>query len=246
MNQNLQVRNKALPILPKVQCRRLPVKLEARDIKRDPKTGVLRITGYAVKWDSVNHYGEKFIRGAFAEVCAAFAAGTKKVHAYYNHGWRMWFLDSFMAMRIGKYLRLEEDDQGLLVELEFTPNMQWSQTIAAMVEHGTVDGFSIAFYPPSPMDMEDKGTHVEIKRADLYEISVVDEPADDAARVISEDSINGLESSSDAVELLRSLGLHGEYADKLISRLNEFSKPQETPAPEPKKDPFAFLDSSGV
>lgn len=39
---------------------------------------------------------------------------------------------------------------------------------------------------------------------------------DGAARVISEDSINNLTSSSDAVELLRSLGLHGDYADKLI------------------------------
>ena len=242
MNRNLQVRNKALPNLPKVQCRRLPVKLEARDIVRDPKTGILRITGYAVKWDSVNYYGEKFIRGAFAEVCAAFASGSKKIHAYYNHGWRMWFLDSFMAMRIGKYLRIEEDDQGLLVELEFTPNMPWAQNIAAMVEHGTVDGFSIAFYPPTAMDMDDKGTHVEIKRADLYEISVVDEPADDSARVISEDSINNLESSSDAAELLRSFGLYGDYADKLISRLSEFAKPTESQVPEPKKDPLAWLD----
>ncbi|MHA3061188.1 HK97 family phage prohead protease [Acinetobacter sp. ANC 4631] len=242
MQQQILMRDKALPKLPKVQCRRLPMKLEARNIARDPKTGVLRVSGYAMKWDSINAYGEKFIRGAFAEVCAAFAAGTKKVHAYYNHGWRMFFIDSFMAMRIGKYLRIEEDDQGLLVELEFTPNMQWSQTIAAMVEHGTVDGFSIAFYPPAPMDMEDKGTHVEIKRADLYEISVVDEPADDAARVISEDSINNLTSSSDAVELLRSLGLHGDYADKLISRLSEFGKPKEIPQSEPIKDPFTFLD----
>lgn len=243
MKQNLQVRNKAMPNLPKVQCRRLPVKLEARDIKRDPKTGVLRITGYAVKWESINAYGEKFIRGAFAEVCAAFKSGTKKVHAYYNHGWRMWFLDSFMAMRIGKYLRIEEDDVGLLVELEFTPNMQWAQNIAAMVEHGTVDGFSIAFYPPAPMDIDDKGTHIEIKRADLYEISVVDEPADDSARVITEESIDSVETQDDAIELLRSLGLCGEYADKLISRLNSFSKPLEKSEQIPQKDPFSFLDN---
>lgn len=243
MKNKLHVRNRALPNLPKVNCRRLPVKLEARDIKRDPKTGVLRITGYAVKWDSINSYGEKFLRGAFAEVCAAFLAGNKKVHAYYNHGWRMWFLDSFMAMRIGKYLRVEEDDVGLFVELEFTPNMPWAQNIAAMVEHGTVDGFSIAFYPPSPMDYDDKGTHIEIRRADLYEISVVDEPSDDGARVISEATIDEIESSDDAVELLRSLGLHGEYADKLISRLNAFIKPKEPKAIEPKEDPFAFLDA---
>lgn len=92
------------------------------------------------------------------------------------------------------------------------------------------------------MDMDDKGTHVEIKRADLYEISVVDEPADDSARVISEDSINNLESSSDAAELLRSFGLYGDYADKLISRLSEFANQTESQVPEPKKDPLAWLD----
>lgn len=245
MNQKLLVRNKALPNLPKVQCRRLPVKLEARDIVRDPKTGVLRVVGYAVKWDSINAYGEKFIRGAFSDLCNAFALGKKKVHAYYNHGWRMWFLDSFMAMRIGKYLRIEEDEQGLLVELEFTPNMPWAQNIAAMVEHGTVDGFSIAFYPPAPIDMEDKGTHTEIKRADLYEISVVDEPADDSARIITEESINDLGSSTEAVELLRSMGFYGEYADKLIARLNEIAQPQnnQSQSDVPKSDPFAWLDS---
>jgi hypothetical protein len=36
------------------------MKLEARDIIRDPQTGVLRVTGYAVKWDSINAYGENF------------------------------------------------------------------------------------------------------------------------------------------------------------------------------------------
>ena len=55
--------------------------------------------------------------------------------------------------------------------------------------------------------------------------------------------LDEIESSDDAVELLRSLGLHGEYADKLISRLNAFSKPKEPKAPEPKEDPFAFLDA---
>jgi phage head maturation protease len=90
MKQNLLVRDKALPNLPKVQCRRMPIGAENLRFIQDDKTGAVKVSGYAVKWDSINFYGEKFIRGAFAEVCAAFAAGTKKVHAYYNHGWRMY------------------------------------------------------------------------------------------------------------------------------------------------------------
>ncbi len=243
MNQNLQVRNKALPNLPKVQCRRMPVTVDnLRFINKDDKTGIVRISGYAVKWDSVNYYGEKFIKGAFAEVCAAVSAGTKKVHCYYNHGWRQWYVDSRMGMRVGKITELKEDDTGLYLEIEFTPGLSIAQDVAAMVVHETIDGFSIAFYPPNSLDMEDKGTHVEIKRADLYEISVVDEPADSAARVLSDETIAAIETEEDAEELLRSMGLHGDYAKKILSRLNDVAQPKNIQKLEPKSDPLAFLD----
>lgn len=242
MNNQLLMRNKALPNLPKVQCRRMPIAADnLRFIQKDEQTGVVTISGYAVKWDSVNYYGEKFIRGAFAELCAAFAAGTKKVHCYYNHGWRSWMTDSQIQMRIGKYTKIVEDNDGLYVELELTPGLAIAQAVAAMVQHGTVDGFSIAFYPPSDMDMEDKGTHVEIKRADLYEISVVDDPADSQARILNEDAIDAIQSEDDAENLLRSMGFSGDYAKKLMSRLTDVHQPKSDP--EPKKDPFAFLDN---
>ena len=148
-------------------------------------------------------------------------------------------------MRIGKYTVLKEDDTGLYIELEFTPGLPIAEAVAAMVRHGTVDGFSIAFYPVGDLDYDDKGTHVEIRRADMYEISVVDEPSDDAARVINDDTIQAINSDDDAEELLRSLGLHGDYSKKLIARLTDVHKPQEDPPPktEPKADPFAFLDN---
>ena len=225
------------------QCRRMPVVADnLRFINKDEKTGIVKISGYAVKWDSINYHGEKFIRGAFAEVCAAFAAGTKKIHAYYNHGWRLWYVDAQLAMRIGKYTVLKEDEVGLYVELEFTPRLAIASDVTAMVQHGTVDGFSIAFFPIGDLDYDDKGTHIEIRRADIYEISVVDEPSDDAARVINDQTIEAIESEDDAEELLRSLGLAGDYSKKLIARLTDVHKPKENPPPKTEPDPLAFLD----
>ncbi|WP_110958205.1 HK97 family phage prohead protease [Acinetobacter baumannii] len=236
----LQVRNKFSPNLPKVQCRRMPIAVEnCRFIKKDDKTGVVTVSGYAVKWDSVNYYGEKFLKGAFADVCAAFNAGTKKIHCYYNHGWRQWYVDSTITMRIGKIIKLLEDDTGLYLEVELTPGLALAQNVAAMVQHGTVDGFSIAFYPPNEIDMENKGTHIEIKRADLYEISIVDDPADDSARIISDDAINAIQSEDDAAELLRSI-LPGDYAEKFLARWTSVHQPKKDP--EPEEDPFSFLD----
>jgi HK97 family phage prohead protease len=239
MKQNLLVRDKALPNLPKVQCRRMPIGAENLRFIQDDKTGAVKVSGYAVKWDSINFYGEKFIRGAFAEVCAAFAAGTKKsMHIITMAG--VCIVDSLMALRIGKYTVLKEDDIGLYLELEFTSGLYWAQQVAAMVKHETVDGFSIAFYPPNPMDIEDKGTHVEIKRADIYEISVVDEPADSAARIINDDAIDSIKTEDDAEELIRSMGFPGDYAKKLMARLSGMQKPHEEPVS--KKDHLAWLD----
>ncbi|WP_461949100.1 hypothetical protein ACOKPE_05320 [Acinetobacter baumannii] len=78
-----------------------------------------------------------------------------------------------------------------------------------------------------------------ILKADIYEISVVDEPADEAARVINNETIDSLETIDDAESLLRSI-LPGGYGEKLLSRLADIQKPVEKPNPKP--DPFAFLD----
>lgn len=90
------------------------------------------------------------------------------------------------------------------------------------------------------MDIEDKGTHVEIKRADIYEISVVDEPADSAARIINDDAIDSIKTEDDAEELIRSMGFPGDYAKELMARLSGMQKPHEEPVS--KKDPLAWLD----
>lgn len=250
MKQMMQTRNKAFsPNLPTVHCRRMvPVTVDnVRFINKDEKTGKVTVSGYAVKWDSVNYYAEKFVKGAFSEVCAAFANGTKQVHCYYNHGWRLWYVDAQLAMRIGKITTLKEDDVGLYLEVELTPNLFMADQVAAMVEHGTVDGFSIAFYPPNDIDVEDKGAYREIKRADIYEISIVDEPADDAARIISDDAIQAIESDDDVENLLRQV-FPGDVGGKILSRIKDLHKREDEgdlniQKSKPKEDPLSFLDN---
>lgn len=238
----MQNRNKTTPNLPNVQCRRLPVGAQNfRFIEKDNKTGVVKVSGYAVKWESVNYYSEQFVRGAFAEVCAAFLAKTKHVHVYYNHGWRLWYVDARLAMRVGKITTLKEDDTGLYLEIEFTPGLSIADDVAAMIRHGTVDGFSIAFYPVSDLDCENIGTHTLIKRADIYEISVVDDPADDAARVITDDSIDQLDNLADAEQMIRNI-LPGQKGENFLTRLKELSESNEKPNEKPYVSPLSFLD----
>lgn len=241
--QKILTRNKALPDIPKVQCRRLALdQTELRFVQPSQAGGPVKISGYAVKWESVNSYGEQFVKGAFADLINAVLAGSKKVHQYYNHGWRYFWIDSRCAYRVGKWTLLQEDDVGLYVEGELTPRLSLADDVGAMLEHGTIDGLSIAFFPPAPMDVEELPDRIRIKRVDLYEISLCDEPSDNNARIISDDSIDSIESEEDAVEQLRNFNIPDAYAEKLIQRLNSLAKPATTQPTTEQADPLGFLD----
>lgn len=245
MPRKILMRDRQLPNMPKVSCRRMPPQdMQLRFVQPAQPGGAVKFSGYAVKWDSVNYYGEQFVKGAFADLINAFVAGSKKVHMYYNHGWRYGDWSPSFAIRVGKWTSLKEDDIGFYVEGELTPNLSLANDVAAMLEHGTVDGLSIAFYEPAPMDTEQLADRILIKRVDIHEISLCDDPADSAARVLNDDAINAVETDDEAAALLRSLGIMSGYADKLISRFKSISK-NSTHAQtqsQPASDPLAFLD----
>lgn len=198
--------------------------------------------GYAVKWNSVNTYGEKFAKGAFAEMIRQVEAGDKVVHMYYNHGWRNMF-DSRAATRIGRWIEFVEDDTGLLVKGELTRRLSLAEDVAAMMQHGTVDGLSIAFYPVPEMDLEEHDDHILIKRVDLYEISPVDEPSDRNARINRQsETINNLVDKRDAVDMLTNLGLDDAAARQLLVKLDDILDRDDSTDTVIAHDPLAFLD----
>ena len=101
--------------------------------------------------------------------------------------------------------------------------MSQANDVAAMLAHGTVDGLSIAFYEPNPMDVYQDNTGARvIKRVDLYEISVVDEPSDQTARIApTTEAIDAVRSADDANNLLINMGLSRADADLLLARLDD-------------------------
>lgn len=241
--QTLHCRDGRSELLQSLSTRRMAIS-DAKVRFVEPKDGSAEthvFEGYAVRWDSINTYGEKFAPGAFADMIDRFNNLEKKVHMYYNHGWKNMF-DARAAMRIGKYIEIVEDDIGLLVKGEFTPGLSLANDVSAMVKHETVDGLSIAFYPINDIDVEDMGDHIVIKRADLYEISPVDEPSDRSARLNRQaETINNLANERDAADMLTKLGLDQADARHFITKLDSI---MGTSADDTSKDddPFAFLD----
>lgn len=233
MQKHLHARSRVKP--PNVQTRRMAIPVAEMRFEGGANGTPFTFSGYAVKWDSVNTYGEKFQRGAFADLIAS----GKPIHMYYNHSYLSWGANPY---RIGKWIELREDDIGLFVKGELTPNLQLAADVAAMLKHGTIDGLSIAFYPPSEMDFEWVDNALLIKRVDVYEISVVDEPSDRSARIdLNDQAIAAVENQRDALELLQGVGMSARAAESLLARLANIA-PTNQAAPDPVADPLSFLD----
>lgn len=243
MNHNLLrsllMRNTQVQI-PDVQTRLLPFQdMQLRFNEQQDPSQPFEFDGYAVRWDSINSHGEKFLKGAFTDYINAVKVGNMRCHMYYNHGYQLLYVDPKYAMRVGKWLTLEEDDIGLKVSGRITPGHSLGNDVHAMLADETIDGLSIAFFRPDPMDVDDKGDYVEIRRVSLYEISVCDEPSDRNARVTASD-LRSIETEADLKNFLRRFNLDETASDELIQRVQAFGK--LAPEPEPETDPLSWLD----
>jgi HK97 family phage prohead protease len=128
-------------------------------------------TGYASVFGGVDSYGDTILQGAFKNVI-----GSGKVPKMFeNH--KSWELP------IGKWLHLEEDSKGLLVEGEFTPEHAKADMVRASMRHGTLDGLSIGFRMSKGDYDDEKDVRLIKNISELIEISPVTFPADESARV---------------------------------------------------------------
>jgi HK97 family phage prohead protease len=127
--------------------------------------------GYASTFGNVDSYGDTIVKGAYAE--------TLKVNGLP----KMFFNHDSSSVPIGKWVKAEEDDYGLLLTGEFTPGNSLAAEVKAALKHGTVDSMSIG-YSLRKGDYEDTPAGRTINKvARLAETSIVTFPADKFARV---------------------------------------------------------------
>ena len=127
-----------------------------------------KFSGYASVFDGVDSYGDTIKRGAYKRT---LVDRERAIKMRWNHHGPV----------IGKWLDIREDEKGLWVEGELTKGHSVADDVAASLAHGAVDGMSIGYYVK---DYDQQGNKRELKDIELIEISVVEEPADNAARVV--------------------------------------------------------------
>lgn len=128
-------------------------------------------TGYASTFGNVDAGGDTILKGAYTDTLNTY--GMPKM--FFNH-------DQY-AVPLGKWLKAEEDDYGLLLTGEFTPGNTLAEQVRAALKHGTVDSMSIGYALKAGDYQETATGRTIMKVSRLAETSIVTFPMDKHAKV---------------------------------------------------------------
>jgi len=169
--------------------------------------------GYASVFNGVDSYRDTILPGAFAETIK----GDRPPSMFFNH-------DSY-EVPVGDWIHLEEDDTGLFVKGKIDLNHRNGPTLYSALKRKAVDALSIGFrIPTGGAEERDDGLRI-ISQIDLKEISPVNFPADNAARIsVVKADVGLIENLKEAEKFLRDAGYSRSAATALVSRIKELAQ----------------------
>ena len=165
------------------------------------------IVGYASVFNLFDTYGDTIASTAYDKVIA-----EKQIPLmFFNH-------DCF-GLPIGKWTSLTKDDKGLKVEGELDLTQPKAQAIYNALKFGSISGLSVGMSVLGNNYEPIDDAHQRIKEVDkLYEISIVNFPADDSARILSiKSDFNACHNVTDFEKCLRDAGASRSKAKEIIS-----------------------------
>lgn len=195
-------------------------------VKFDP-VGGMKFSGYASKFNGIDSYNDTIMPGAYAKT---LENRQRPVQMRWNHYGEV----------IGKWMMIKEDDVGLWVEGELTPNHSKAQDVYALLKHGAVSGMSIGFYLKD-FEVKPDGVRV-LKEIELVEISVVEDPADLGAQIEDvKSAITEAKTLKEIETLLRDAGKFSRTeATAIVSRIKSIVEPSDSET-KPQLDAKAAL-----
>lgn len=180
----------------------------ACDLKVNGDAGTFE--GYGSIFNITDKGGDIVVPGAFTETLTAQKAANRLPAMLWQHR---------QAEPIGVYTSMEEDSVGLKVSGKLALKTARGAEAYELMKMGAISGLSIGYRVRD--DSWDRVTGVRtIKKADLYELSLVTFPMNDASRVAAVKTIEELESLSEIERHLRdACGLSKSEATALVSRV---------------------------
>lgn len=162
-------------------------------------------SGYGSVFGVIDSYKEVVAPGAFADTLQQRTPAMLWQHR--------------SGEPIGVYSAIREDQTGLYLEGKLALKTTRGAEAYELLKMGAISGLSIGFITRD--DSYDRVTGIRtLKKVDLWEVSLVTFPANDAARVSGVKSIETIASLADAESYLRDAGgLSRREATAFVSRI---------------------------
>ena len=173
--------------------------LEQCELKLKGSKG--EFTGYASTFNEVDAVRDTILPGAFKKTIKE----GRMPKMFINH-------DSW-EVPVGDWKHMEEDSKGLLVVGAIDLKHIQGPTVHSALERKAMDALSIGFRIPHGGAEEKENGLREISEIDLKEVSIVNFPADDGARIsVVKSEIPEFESLKEVERFLRDAGWSREAA----------------------------------
>lgn len=152
------------------------------------------VEGYAATFDrEPDSYGDVIAPGAFAEAVEAWNAKMDEgiyVPLLYGHN------TSDPEYNIGRITEIREDERGLWVHGELDAENEKAQYVRKLAREGRLYQFSFAYavIDEAPTELDDGTRANELRKLDLFEVSLVQIPANQHAVItgIKSDATNAV------------------------------------------------------
>lgn len=138
------------------------------------------VEGYAATFDRIpDAYGDVIKAGAFADSLKAWEQNGKPIPLLYGHS------TEDPAYNIGKVVEAHEDGKGLYVVAQFDEENEKAQYVRKLVKEGRLWQFSFAYevLDGGSVELEDGTEAYELRKMNLFEVSLVQIPANQRAVV---------------------------------------------------------------
>lgn len=170
--------------------------------------------GYGSVFNLTDFGGDIVAPGAFTDTLASQKATGRMPAMLWQHR---------PSEPIGIYTNMDEDSVGLKVKGKLAMKTARGAEAYELLKMGALSGMSIGY--KSRDDSYDRVTGVRtLKKLDLFELSLVTFPMNDASRVSSVKSIETLVTLRDAEDYLRESGLSRAAAVAFIARVKSLGQ----------------------
>lgn len=173
-----------------------------------------KFSGYGSVFGVKDSYDEIVAPGAFAESLAAQKEAGRLPALLWQHR---------SGEPLGVYTDMSEDSIGLKVEGQLALTTTRGAEAYELLKMKAISGLSIGFMTRE--DNYDRVTGIRtLKKVDLWEVSLVTFPANDAARVQGIKSIEGIDDLKTAEQYLRDAGFSRREAVAFIARVKHLGQ----------------------